>query len=95
MASSYPIDNETLARLEQRSALELTGPDRAEFADQMNAVLSCLDVLRACPDCVPPTDSAGCPLRADSVQPSTDRAAALANAPETDGTFFLVPRTVE
>jgi aspartyl-tRNA(Asn)/glutamyl-tRNA(Gln) amidotransferase subunit C len=34
-------------------------------------------------------------LRADDVQPSLPRAAALANAPKTDGKYFLVPAIKE
>jgi aspartyl-tRNA(Asn)/glutamyl-tRNA(Gln) amidotransferase subunit C len=30
-------------------------------------------------------------FRADELQPSLDRAAALANAPHQDGEFYLVP----
>ena len=89
------IDNEIMLRLERQAALTLTDSDRAELIAQMNAVLSCLDVLRTCPDATAQTDLPPCPLRPDEVHPSTDRAALLANAPETDDTFFLVPRTVE
>ncbi len=34
-------------------------------------------------------------LRADVVQPSIDRAAVMASAPETDGRFFKVPKVIE
>lgn len=89
------IDNKTMVLLERQAALELTGTDRLELSDQMNAVLSCLDVLRDCPDTASTWEAACCPLRADEVRPSTDRTAVLANAPATDEEFFLVPRTVE
>lgn len=89
------IDNKTMIRLERQAALELTGTDRTEIADQMNAVLSCLDVLRACPDTPAQPGASSCPLRTDAVRASTDRTAVLANAPATDGECFLVPRTVE
>lgn len=89
------IDNETMARLERQAALSLTDAERTELAEQMNAVLSCLEVLRTCPDFPVLNESQPCPLRTDEAGPSTDRAALLANAPEADGEFFLVPRTVE
>ncbi len=89
------IDNETMARLERQAALSLTDTERTQLAGQMNAVLSCLEVLRTCPNSDPAERAATCPLRTDEVRPSTDRAALLANAPETDEAFFLVPRTVE
>jgi aspartyl-tRNA(Asn)/glutamyl-tRNA(Gln) amidotransferase subunit C len=34
-------------------------------------------------------------LRADVVRPSLDRAAVMAEAPETDGRFFKVPKVIE
>ena len=34
-------------------------------------------------------------LRDDRVQPSLDRAAVMAEAPETDGKFFKVPKVIE
>jgi len=34
-------------------------------------------------------------LRPDSVKPSVDRAAVMAEAPETDGRFFKVPKVIE
>lgn len=89
------IDNETMARLERQAALSLTDTERAQLAGQMNAVLSCLEVLRTCPSSDPVERASTCPLRTDEVYPSTDQAALLANAPETDEAFFLVPRTVE
>ena len=90
-----PIDNKTMIRLERQAALSLTESERAELIAQMNAVLSCLDVLRTCPDHPPAESRVTCPLRGDQVLPATSRATALANAPDTDGEYFLVPRTVE
>lgn len=41
-------------------------------------------------------DAAGASeLRPDEVQPSVDRAAVMAEAPETDGRFFKVPKVIE
>jgi aspartyl-tRNA(Asn)/glutamyl-tRNA(Gln) amidotransferase subunit C len=34
-------------------------------------------------------------LRADALRPSLDRAEVMAQAPETDGTFFKVPKVIE
>lgn len=34
-------------------------------------------------------------LRADAVQPSLDRGVVLQQAPESDGTFFKVPKVIE
>ncbi|MGB6302349.1 MAG: Asp-tRNA(Asn)/Glu-tRNA(Gln) amidotransferase subunit GatC [Acidobacteriaceae bacterium] len=38
---------------------------------------------------------AGNVLRDDSVRPSLDRAKVMATAPETDGTYFKVPKVIE
>ena len=38
---------------------------------------------------------AGETLRQDVVEPSIDRAAVMAAAPETDGRFFKVPKVIE
>ena len=37
----------------------------------------------------------GSTLRPDAVKPSVDRAAVMAEAPETDGRFFKVPKVIE
>ena len=34
-------------------------------------------------------------LRADQLVPSLDRAVVMAQAPETDGVFFKVPKVIE
>lgn len=38
---------------------------------------------------------AGGNLRPDSIVPSVDRAAVMAEAPDTDGRFFKVPKVIE
>jgi aspartyl-tRNA(Asn)/glutamyl-tRNA(Gln) amidotransferase subunit C len=38
---------------------------------------------------------AGSSLRPDTVAPSVDRAAVMAEAPDTDGRFFKVPKVIE
>ena len=38
---------------------------------------------------------AGNVLREDAVRPSLDRAKVMATAPETDGTYFKVPKVIE
>lgn len=40
-------------------------------------------------------DPSGNVLREDRPRPSLDRSAALAAAPETDGTYFKVPKVIE
>jgi aspartyl-tRNA(Asn)/glutamyl-tRNA(Gln) amidotransferase subunit C len=38
---------------------------------------------------------AGASLRPDAIAPSVDRAAVMAEAPDTDGRFFRVPKVIE
>ena len=40
-------------------------------------------------------DADGMELRVDAVRPSIDRTAVMAEAPETDGRFFKVPKVIE
>jgi len=40
-------------------------------------------------------DSDGVELRPDAVRPSLDRKVVMAQAPETDGRFFKVPKVIE
>jgi aspartyl-tRNA(Asn)/glutamyl-tRNA(Gln) amidotransferase subunit C len=40
-------------------------------------------------------DTTGASLRKDEVRPSLDRAAVMAEAPESDGRFFKVPKVIE
>jgi aspartyl-tRNA(Asn)/glutamyl-tRNA(Gln) amidotransferase subunit C len=40
-------------------------------------------------------DTTGISLRADVVRPSLDRAVVMAEAPESDGRFFKVPKVIE
>ncbi len=51
-------------------------------------------VMRADPGDAGTVD-AGNVLRVDSVRPSLDRAKVMATAPETDGTYFKVPKVIE
>jgi len=40
-------------------------------------------------------EKAGASLRADAVRPSLNRAAVMADAPESGGQFFKVPKVLE
>ena len=39
--------------------------------------------------------TSGQTLRPDTIRPSVDRSAVMAEAPETDGRFFKVPKVIE
>ncbi len=82
----------TLARL------ELSEADELALTGQMNSILSYMDKLNQLDtQDVPPTTHAiqlQNVFRPDAVQPPLDRAAALANAPETDRVSFIVPKVI-
>lgn len=83
----------TLARL------KLTDEEIARFAAQLDQILAYVDKLKSLKtESVPPTSHA-IPManvfRHDEVTPSLPVEAALANAPEREGSFFKVPRVLE
>lgn len=80
--------------------LELTDEERSRMALDLNSILDYIDRLNELDTSkIPPpaqaeleTDSA---MREDELTPCLSREAALANAPDTDGKFFKVPRVIE
>ena len=91
--------------------LELTEEERARMVRDLNSILdhidrlNRLDTLKVAP-MAQVSDRYGDPaktgtarfehaMRADAPGKSLGREAALANAPETDGVFFKVPKVIE
>ncbi len=82
--------------------LELTGDERARMLRDLNSILEYIDRLNQLDTTdVPPmaqvssgmaADSA---MRPDQARPCLPRELALENAPETDGSFFKVPKVIE
>lgn len=89
-------DAEKVARL---ARLQLTESEVDALSSQLGrildyvAVLDELDVDHVEPMVHP--DELTNALRPDELRPSLPRPAALANAPKTDGKFFLVPAIIE
>jgi aspartyl-tRNA(Asn)/glutamyl-tRNA(Gln) amidotransferase subunit C len=87
--------------------LELTAEELPRMARDLNAILGHIAELNQLNTTdVPPmaqvaealgqTPAAfGETLRADTIRPSVDRATVMAEAPETDGRFFKVPKVIE
>jgi len=87
--------------------LELTPDELPRMARDLNAILGHIAELNELDTAdVPPMAqvsealglvpaAAGESLRPDVVKPSLDRAAVMAEAPETDGRFFKVPKVIE
>jgi aspartyl-tRNA(Asn)/glutamyl-tRNA(Gln) amidotransferase subunit C len=91
--------------------LELTAEERMRMVRDLNSILDYVDRLseldtRDVPPMAQVSDRYGAPektgtakfeyaLRPDVLCPSLSHDAALSNAPETDGTFFKVPKVIE
>lgn len=79
--------------------LNLTEEELDEFTGQLGQILGYVDVLNELDvtDVEPLAHAADVTnvLRPDETRPSLDREAALANAPKSDGKFFLVPQILE
>lgn len=80
--------------------LELTAQERERMVRDLNSILGYIDRLNELDTTdVPPmahtelgkTDA----LREDELRPCLPQDAALANAPDTDGMFFKVPKVIE
>jgi len=90
---------EALVRHVARLArLELTDAEVAQTVPQLARILAhvasvaSLDVAVADPAAIPPVPVSA--LRPDVVAPGLERRDVLANAPEHDQVFFLVPRVL-
>ena len=91
--------------------LELTPEERTRMVRDLNSILEYVERLNQLDTSgVPPmaqvSDRYGVPekkgiarfeyaMRADALGKSLDHKLALANAPESDGTFFKVPKVIE
>jgi len=94
--AEVPID---IAHVSRLARLALTAREAREFSAQLGKLfdyineLQALDVEHGHPTAqVIPLHNV---FRDDVVRPSLDHAAALANAPETDGPYFKAPRILE
>ena len=98
---------EDVRRVAELANLELTPEEEPRMRRDLNAILGHIAQLneldtRGIPAMAQVSeilsgvaDATGASLRADSVEPSVDRAAVMAEAPESDGRFFKVPKVIE
>jgi aspartyl-tRNA(Asn)/glutamyl-tRNA(Gln) amidotransferase subunit C len=94
---------EEVERVAELAHLKLTTQETGAMLHDLNAILDYvaelneLDTAGIAPlaQVAELVDSAGSELRHDELQPSLDRATVLAEAPETDGAFFKVPKVIE
>ena len=82
----------------QLARLELSEQGRDVFTDQLRPILAFMDQLRAVKtEQVPQTASVSDQtnvLRSDEPRPSLSQDQALANAPESEDGFFVVPKII-
>jgi len=94
---------EDVGRVAELAHLELTPDETGAMLHDLNAILDYvaelneLDTAGVAPlaQVTELLDVAGGGLRGDVVLPSLDRAKVLAEAPETNGVFFKVPKVIE
>ena len=85
--------------------LQLSSAERERMEKDLNSILDYIDMLSevdtsnvdpmAQVQSVSETGTASDPLRADELRPCLPRELALKNAPQSDGSFFRVPKVIE
>jgi aspartyl-tRNA(Asn)/glutamyl-tRNA(Gln) amidotransferase subunit C len=104
MSETGTVSVDDVRRVAELASLELTVEEETRMLRDLNAILGHvaqlneLDTSAVLPMAqVSEVIGAGVEnvLRADQVHPCLDRAQVMASAPETDGTFFKVPKVIE
>jgi aspartyl-tRNA(Asn)/glutamyl-tRNA(Gln) amidotransferase subunit C len=97
-AMGTKISREEVRHVANLARLELTEQEELRMTEQMNTILSYMDKLNELDTRdVPATTHAihqENVSRQDLVNASIDRGQALANAPQSDGVNFIVPKVV-
>ena len=92
------ISREEVRHVATLARLELTEDEEKRMTDQMNDILTYMDKLNELDTRnIPPTTHATQlenVFRPDEVTESLDRERALANAPQSDGVHFVVPKVI-
>ena len=101
------VSAEMVLHVAELANLELTAAELPRMARDLNAVLGYIAQLNELNTAeLPPMAQVsealgvapaigGALLRTDEIKLSVDRAAVMAEAPETDGRFFKVPKVIE
>jgi aspartyl-tRNA(Asn)/glutamyl-tRNA(Gln) amidotransferase subunit C len=102
------VSEQDVERVAELANLELTSTEKAAMLRDLNSVLGYFAQLNeldttsvspmlqvAAPSMASGEAEAALHLRADEVAPSLNRDRVLASAPDTDGTFFKVPKVIE
>lgn len=93
------IDKPLISKLEELARLELSEAEREALRGDLNEILQMVEKLEALDlEGVEPLvyvhEAPNAP-RSDQVQGELPREAALRNAPQSDGEFFLVPKVID
>lgn len=92
------IEREEVLKVATLARLRVSDADVERLTAQMNSILSYMDKLNELDTSdIPPMAHAlslATPFREDEVRPSLEPAEALANAPSSDGAFFIVPKVI-
>jgi aspartyl-tRNA(Asn)/glutamyl-tRNA(Gln) amidotransferase subunit C len=96
---SEPLSRETVQRVAHLARLKLTDAELDLFTTQLSQVLSYVELLdeldtSAVEPMAHVVEIANV-FREDELRPSLPRAAALSNAPKSDGKYFVVPQILE
>ena len=94
-----PLTKETVTKVAHLARLKLTDAELNLFTTQLGQVLGYVELLdeldtSAVEPMAHVADIANV-FRDDEIRPSLPRAAALSNAPKTDGKYFVVPQILE
>ena len=107
MKENVGVTVEDVRRVAELANLELTPEEEPRMQRDLNSILGHIAQLNELDTSGIPAmaqvgemlgrveDGTGTSLRADLVRPSLDRAAVMAEAPESDGRFFKVPKVIE
>ena len=107
MSERVGVSIEDVRRVAELANLELTAEEEPRMQRDLNAILGHIAQLSELNTVEIPAmaqvgemlggavNATGTSLRVDQVRPSLDRAVVMAEAPETDGRFFKVPKVIE
>ena len=95
-----------MLRVADLANLELTGREQESLLRDLNSILeyvaqlnevdtSSVPAMAQMSDMIGGSSGAAASLRADDCLPSLDRSRVMACAPDSDHTFFLVPKVIE
>ncbi|SKA76290.1 Asp-tRNA(Asn)/Glu-tRNA(Gln) amidotransferase subunit GatC [Desulfobaculum bizertense] len=92
------ITPEQVAKVARLARLHLSEDEQAQFSGQLGNILEYMDELgqadtEGIEPLYSPIENMSC-LRDDEVRESSNRDDVMANAPESDGKYFIVPRIV-